>query len=74
MILPGLEIEEIVRSKWVFDKLRNFRARIQSVISCLKSGFVLDRVTWKGVRGFGSYVHSKVVAFNLITMARLASD
>jgi len=70
----GLEIEEMVKSKWVFDKLRNFRAGIESVISCLKRGFALDRVTWKGVRGFGSYVHSTVVAYNLITMARLAQD
>ena len=70
----GLEIEEMVKSKWVFDKLRNFRAGIESVISCLKRGFALDRVTWKGVRGFGSYVHSTVVAYNLITLARLAQD
>jgi L1 cell adhesion molecule like protein len=68
------QIEEMVKSKWVFDKLRNFRAGIESVISCLKRGFALDRVTWKGVRGFGSYVHSTVVAYNLNTMARLASN
>jgi len=71
---PGLEIEEMVKSKWVFDKLRNFRAGIEAVISCLKRGYALDRVTWKGVRGFGSYVHSAVVAYNLVTMSRLIKD
>lgn len=70
----GLEIEEMVKSKWVFDKLKNFRAGIEAVISCLKRGFGLDRVTWTGVRGFGSYVHSTIVAYNLITMARLTPD
>jgi transposase, IS5 family len=68
----GLEVEEMVKSRWVFEKLRNFRAGIESVISCLKRGFALDRVTWKGVRGFGSYVHSAVVAYNLVRMAKLS--
>lgn len=68
----GLEVEEMVKSRWVFEKLRNFRAGIESVISCLKRGFALDRVTWKGVRGFGSYVHSTVVAYNLVRMSKLS--
>lgn len=68
----GLEVEEMVKSRWVFEKLRNFRAGIESVISCLKRGFALDRVTWKGVRGLGSYVHSAVVAYNLVRMAKLS--
>ena len=70
----GLDIEEMVKSKWVFEKLRNFRAGIESVISCLKRGFALDRVTWKGVRGFGAYVHSAVVAYNLVRMAKLSAS
>jgi transposase, IS5 family len=68
----GLEVEEMVKSRWVFEKLRNFRAGIESVISCLKRGFTLNRVTWKGARGFGSYVHSAVVAYNLVRMAKLS--
>lgn len=67
----GIEIEEMVKSRWVFEKLRNFRAGIESIISCLKRGYGLDRVTWKGVQGFGSYVHSTVAAYNLVKLAKL---
>lgn len=67
----GIEIEEMVKSRWVFEKLRNFRAGIESVISCLKRGYGLDRVTWKGVQGFGSYVHSTVASYNLVKLAKL---
>lgn len=69
----GIEIEEMVKSRWVFEKLRNFRAGIESIISCLKRGYGMDRVTWKGVQGFGSYVHSTVVAYNLVKLAKLQS-
>ena len=67
----GIEIEEMVKSRWVFEKLRNFRAGIESIISCLKRGYGLDRVTWKGVQGFGSYVHSTVASYNLVRLAKL---
>lgn len=66
----GLEIEDMVRSKWVFKKLRNFRAGIEGVISFLKRGFGLDRCTWKGWPAFRSYTWGSVVAFNLLTFAR----
>lgn len=69
----GIEIEEMVKSRWVFEKLRNFRAGIESIISCLKRGYDLNRVTWKGVSGFASYVHSTVLAFNLVRMAKIQS-
>src|SRR5262249_55192912 len=32
----GLSIEDMVRSYWVYRKLRNFRAGIEAGISCLK--------------------------------------
>lgn len=32
----GLRIEDMVRSRWVYRKLRNFRAGIEAGISCLK--------------------------------------
>jgi len=32
----GLTIEQMVRSRWVYRKLRNFRAEIEAGISCLK--------------------------------------
>jgi len=66
----GLAIEEMVKSKWVFEKLRNFRAGIEGLISVLKRAFGLGRVVWKGVSGFGAYVHSSVVAYNLAVIAR----
>jgi len=56
----GIEIDEMVKNRWIFEKLRNFRAGIESIISCLKRGYGLDRITWKGVQGFGSYVHITV--------------
>lgn len=68
---PGLEIEEMTKSRWVFQKLRKLRAGIEGVISVLKRAFGLDRVTWKGVSGFGAYVHSGIVAYNLTLLARL---
>ena len=33
----GLAIEDMVKSRWVYRKLRNFRAGIEAGISCLKS-------------------------------------
>jgi transposase, IS5 family len=66
----GLSIEEMVKSPWVFQKLRNFRAGIEAVISFLKRCFGLARVTWRRVSGFASYVHSSIVAYNLTILAR----
>lgn len=68
----GLEIEEMVKSPWVFQKLRNFRAGIEGIISTLKRGFGLSKVLWKGVSGFASYVHSSVVSYNLTKIACLS--
>lgn len=67
----GISIEEMCKSKWVFQKLRNFRAGIEGIISVLKRAFGFGRALWKGVRGFASYVHSSVVAYNLSTLARI---
>ena len=68
---PGIEVEEMVKSRWVFQKLRKLRTGIEGVISVLKRAFGMDRVTWKGVSGFAAYVHSGVVAYNLTLLARL---
>lgn len=67
----GLEISDMVKSAWVFKRLRNFRAGIEGCISTLKRAFQLDRVTWRGFRGFKSYVWASVVSFNAIVLARL---
>lgn len=67
----GLRIEDMVRSKWVYRKLRNFRAGIEADISCLKRAYGLARCTWRGLDHFKAYVWSSVVAYNLALFARL---
>jgi IS5 family transposase len=67
----GLGIEEMVRSRWVYRKLRNFRAGIEADISCLKRVYGLARCTWRGLGHFRAYVWSAVVAYNLALCARL---
>jgi len=66
----GLELEEMCKSEWVFQKLRNFRAGIEGVISVLKRAFGLSRALWRGASGFAAYVHSAIVAYNFSVLAR----
>lgn len=66
----GLEVEDMCSSKWVYDKLRKFRAGIESGISWLKRSFGLDLCTWKSWPSFKSYVWASIVTANLFTMAR----
>jgi IS5 family transposase len=66
----GLKETDMCRSHYVYKKLRQFRAGIESGISWLKRSFGLTRCTWKGFRSFKSYVLSSVVAANLLTIAR----
>lgn len=66
----GLEIDEMVRSAWVFRRLRDFRSGIEGVISTLKRAFQMGRCTWRGSDSFTAYVWSSVTSFNLIVMAR----
>jgi len=67
----GLKIEDMVKSHWVYRKLRNFRAGIEADISCLKRAYGLARCTWRGLRHFHAYVWSSVVAYNLVLLTRL---
>jgi IS5 family transposase len=67
----GLRIEDMVRSRWVYRRLRNFRAGIEAGISCLKRAYGLGRCTWRGLDHFRAYVWSSVVAYNLTLMGRL---
>ena len=67
----GLKIEDMVRSRWVYRRLRNFRAAIEAGISCLKRAYGLARSTWRGLEHFKAYVWSSVVAYNLALLARL---
>ena len=67
----GLAITDMVKSRWVYRRLRNFRAGIEASISCLKRAYGLGRCTWKGLEHFKSYVWAAVVAHNLAVLARL---
>lgn len=67
----GLKIEDMVKSRWVYRKLRNFRAGIEAGISCLKRAYGLGRCTWRGLDHFKTYVWSSVVAYNLALFTRL---
>jgi len=66
----ALKITEMVRSSWVYKKLRNFRAGIEGTISFLKRVFGLDRCTWRSFPSFRSYVWSSILTFNLLVIAR----
>jgi IS5 family transposase len=67
----GLAVEDMVKSRWVYRKLRNFRAGIEAGISCLKRAYGLARCTWRGLDHFRTYIWSAVVAHNLVLFARL---
>jgi IS5 family transposase len=66
----GLTVPAMTRSQWVYDKLRRFRAGIESGISLLKRVFGLARCVWKGAVGFHAYVRTAVLAANLLLLAR----
>ena len=70
----GLSILDMAKSTWVYKVLRNFRAGIEAGISILKRAFGLDRCTWKGWEGFGRYVWSSIVSYNLLVVARTKLD
>jgi IS5 family transposase len=67
----GLSVLEMVKSNWVYKKLRNFRAGIEANISRLKRSFGFDRCNWTGWTGFRQYIWSAIVAYNLSVLARL---
>jgi IS5 family transposase len=67
----GIELSEMVRSSWIFKRLRRFRAGVEGCISFLKRCFGLARCTWRGGReGFAAYTWSAILAANLLTLAR----
>ena len=69
----GLAVLDMVKSSWVYKKLRNFRAGIEANISVLKRAFGLTRCTWSGWAGFKQYVRSAIVSYNLLTLGRLCT-
>ena len=67
----GLSVLEMVKSHWVYKRLKNFRAGIEANISRLKRVFGLTRCTWTDWAGFKQYVWSAVVSYNLSLLAKL---
>jgi len=55
----GLGIEDMVKSRWVYRRLANFRAGIEAGISCLKRVWGLARCIWRGLDHFRSYVWAR---------------
>lgn len=70
----NLQIMEMVKSPWVYRRLRNFRAGIEGTISFLKRVFGLGRCTWSGFGSFKAYVFGSVLACNLLVVARHLID
>ena len=52
----GLRVMDMVKSNWVYRKLRNFRAGIESDIGRLKRAYGLARCVWRGLDHFRAYV------------------
>jgi len=66
----GLKVSAMVKSSWVYKRLKRFRAGIEGVISFLKRCFGLRRCTWSGLPSFKAYVWSSVISANLLIIAR----
>lgn len=66
----GMTLERMCRSEYVYNRLRRFRAGIESAISWLNRCFGLERSRWKSLRSFHSYVWTPVVSANLVTLAK----
>jgi IS5 family transposase len=67
----GLSVLDMVKSKWVYKQLKNFRAGIEANISRLKRSFGFSRCDWTGWVGFKEYVWSALVSYNLLVLARI---
>lgn len=61
----------MAKSHWVYKMQLNFRAGIESGISCLKRAFGLNRCSWSGWGRFKQYVWSSIVFHNLLVMVRI---
>ena len=68
----GMKISEMVKSSWVYKRLKRFRAGIEGNISFLKRCFGLDRCTWRSLESFKAYTWASVLSANLLVLARHA--
>lgn len=66
----GITLKAMGVQQKTYDKLKGFRAGIEGNISELKRAFGLGKVTWKGQDGFGAYVFSSIISYNLMRLAR----
>lgn len=66
----GLKVSEMVKSSWVYKRLKRFRAGIEGNISFLKRCFGLDRCTWRSLESFKAYTWASVLSANLLVLAR----
>jgi IS5 family transposase len=66
----GLTVEAMTGDRWLYNKLRRFRAGIEAMISYLKRCFGLSRCNWKGLDHFKAYVHSAVFTHNLVVLTQ----
>jgi IS5 family transposase len=66
----GLTVEAMTGDRWLYNKLRRFRAGIEAMISYLKRCFGLSRCNWKGLDHFKAYVHSAVFTQNLVVLTK----
>lgn len=66
----GLAIDEMVKSTWVYKRLKNFRAGIEGIISFLKRCFGMARCMWRGFDSFQAYVWGSAISANLLVFAR----
>jgi hypothetical protein len=48
----------MVKSPWVYRRLRNFRAGIEAAVSCFKRAYGAARCTWRGLDHFKAYIWS----------------
>jgi IS5 family transposase len=69
----GIAVADMVRSPWVYRRLRNFRAGIEAGISCFRRAYGGARCTWRGLDHFKAYIWSAVVAHNLMLFAPAGS-
>jgi len=67
---PGLAVKEMVKRTWLYQRLRNFRAGIEGIISFVKRCFGWDRCAWRSYGSFRAYTWGSVIAANLVMLAR----
>ena len=61
-------LNNIVSSKNIETRLKRWRSGMEAVISNLKRGFDLRRVSWKGIEHFRSKVIWSIIAYNIRVM------